>query len=845
MNPETLPIYACEADIVRALTDHRVLILEGPTGSGKTTQLPKMLRRAMVTDKLIGVTQPRRIAAVSVAWRIADELGVKIGEEVGYAIRFDDQTSRKTEIKLMTDGILLQEARTDPDFSRYGVIIVDEAHERTLNIDVTLGLLHRALQRRSDLRVVVSSATLQPLVFQRYFERFMTDVPVVRIDARPFPVDILHRPARSDEEEDIVDAAALEVQRIIGRGDPGHILIFLSGEAAIRKTLEKLALSKLPRDVELMPLYGKLTRSEQERIFDEIPGRKVVLATNIAETSITVPGVRFVIDSGIAKIPRYRARSRLSTLFEEGISKASADQRAGRAGRTAPGVCIRLYSTKSYQNRPAFTDEEILRLNLAEVVMRLIDLGVRDLEAFPLPTPPRPKALESAVTALVRMGAITPERELTPIGARMLPFPLSPELSRMVVEAMNFHPRVLNDVLMVASFMSAHSPYLFPAGEEGVARAMQQRFEHPLGDALTAVTTLLRYLAAGSREGFCREHFLDPDVMAFIAKAHRQLCDIAEQVQGSSIGAGGEPAEVVECVLAGYVDQLMRIKGRAYEGPYSDTLISIHPSSALFGKRAQYIVAADVVISSRAYARSCSFVRPEWIAERNPELARAWGIEVRKKKERPDAPVAPENVPQWLDLGGVKVELDVRRGKVTVALPAAEHERLARASLAMLPPAALHWKAELRLADGGIWGRPMSLAKWLKALPHLPLDEGGPRGTDGLPVGVLMEVDLNLHLIERTLPRVLEPVWISRGRQAGWVALISNGEGGFWIEQVADWEETLATTLDAFRDLAAALPPEDALRAEVEVRVDDADTRLQDIRTAFDDAKRLLKQRQG
>jgi ATP-dependent helicase HrpA len=836
MKPENLPIYAYESDIVRALTDHRILVLEGPTGSGKTTQLPKILKRAMVTDRIIGMTQPRRIAAVSVAWRIADELGVRCGDEVGYAIRFDDQTSSKTEIKLMTDGILLQEARTDPDFSRYGVIVVDEAHERTLNIDVTLGLLHRALQRRPDLRVVISSATLQPYVFQRYFEQFNEVVPVVSIDARPYPVDIIYRPARSEEEDDIVEAAALECQRIITKGDPGHVLVFLSGEAAIRKTYEKLALSRLPRDVFLMPLYGKLTRQEQERIFDEVDGRKIVLATNIAETSITVPDVRFVIDSGVAKIPRYRARSRLSTLFEEGISKASADQRAGRAGRTAPGACIRLYSTKSYNNRPAFTDEEILRLNLAEVVMRLIDLGVKDLEAFPLPTPPRPKALEAAVNALIRLGAIDKERNLTPVGERMLPFPLGPELSRMVVEAMNRYPRVLNEVLMVAAFMSAHSPFLYPPGDEGLARAMQQRFEHPTGDAMTAVIALSRYQAANSREGFCKEHFLDADVMAFISKAHRQLTDIAERVIGHSVGGGGEPFEVVQCLLAGFVDQMMRIKGRAYESPYSDTLISVHPSSSCFGKRAPYIVAADVVISSRAYARSVSMIKPEWVAERDPELARAWGIEVKRKKPVEETP--PENAPQWLELNGVRAEVESKRGKLTVVLPAEQLERLRQVRISTVPPQALGWKAELRLKDGGIWARPMNLAKWLLALPHIDVGDGQPAAGQDLPVGVLMEVDLNLHLIERVLPRILSPVWVSRGRQAGWVALISNGEAGFWVEFVADWEETLATSLDAFRDLMAALPDGDALHDEVLARVNDTEDRLFRIRQAYDDAKR-------
>ncbi len=653
MDPTTLPIYRYESDIVRALTDHRVLVLEGPTGSGKTTQLPKILVRAMVTDQPIGVTQPRRIAAVSVAWRIADELKVQIGDEVGYAIRFDDSTSNKTVIKIMTDGILLQEARTDPDFSRYGVIVVDEAHERTLNIDVTLGLLHRALQRRKDLRVVVASATLQPLLFQRYFESAVGHVAVVSIDARPFPVEILYKAARSDDEDALVEAAAIEIIEIIKSGEPGHILVFLAGEGAIRQVYEKLALSRLGRDVLLLPLYGKLTRAEQERVFDDLPDpntRKVVLATNIAETSITITGVRFVVDSGVAKVPRFQSRTGMSTLFQEPVSKASCDQRAGRAGRTAPGKCIRLYPKRSYDERPDFADEEILRLDLTEVVLRLIDLGVKQVETFPLPTPPRKKALEAAIKQLETMGAIDNERNLTRIGLRMMPFPLSPSLSRMVVEAADRFPQVMDEVLMVAAFMSAHSPFLYPQGEEAEARAMQQTLHHPSGDAVTAVIALQRYLAAANPEGFAKEHYLDKDVMAFIRKAHRQLRDIAEGM-GIVIQDGGDPTLIVRSVAAGYAHQILKQHGRAYAG-MGDNLISIHPSSSLFSARAPFVVATDIVVSTRPYARNVSALRPEWVAEVNPELAREWRLTLPKKKDlaRERETIPKEQMPKTIPL---------------------------------------------------------------------------------------------------------------------------------------------------------------------------------------------------
>lgn len=847
MDPNTLPIYRYEADIVRALADHRVLVLEGPTGSGKTTQLPKILQRAMVTDQPIGVTQPRRIAAVSVAWRIADELKVQLGDEVGYAIRFDDTTSSKTVIKIMTDGILLQEARTDPDFSRYGVIVVDEAHERTLNIDVTLGLLHRALSRRPDLRVVVSSATLQPLVFQRYFEKAVGHVPVVSIDARPFPVETFYKAARSDDEDALVEAASLEVLDICRGGEPGHVLVFLAGEGAIRQTYEKLALSRLPREVVLLPLYGKLTRQEQERVFDELPDgmRKVVLATNIAETSITVPGVRFVVDSGVAKVPRYQARSGMSTLFQEPISKASADQRAGRAGRTAPGRCIRLYSAKSYAARPDFTDEEILRLELSEVVLRLIDLGVREVESFPLPTPPRKKALEAALRMLQTMGAIDGERNLTRIGKRMMPFPLTPPLSRMVVEAADRYPTVVDEVLMVAAFMSAHSPFLYPQGEEAEARAMQQRLQHPSGDAVTAVIALSRYLAAKNPEGFAKEHYLDKDVMAFVRKAHVQLKDIA-QGMGIAIQSGGDASLIVRAVAAGYAHQILKQHGRAYEG-MGEELISVHPSSSLFGARAPFVVATDVVVSTRPYARGVSALRPEWVVDVNPELARQWRISAPKKKvEREQIP--KEAMPRTLPLGKVAAPVEERRGKPIVHLDARKKSELDKADLRALPPAALSWKAEL--VDGAlIWGRPMALAKWLALMPHVPLPE--PRG-DGavkaevprdVPLGALLELDRNLHTLARLLPRLLAPHVMSRERQGGWLALVSNGEGGFWVELVADWMDALSTTLASLHDLRTALPDDDPLASQIDSELTTLEHRSFEAADALEAARRLMPKR--
>ncbi|TNF27639.1 MAG: ATP-dependent RNA helicase [Deltaproteobacteria bacterium] len=842
MDPKSLPIYNHEEEILRALERHRVIVIEGPTGSGKTTQLPKILLANGLSNGIIGVTQPRRIAAVSVAWRIAAELEVPLGAEVGYAIRFDDKTSRATEIKVMTDGILLMEARTDPDFSRYGVIIVDEAHERTLNIDFTLGLLHRALSRRSDLKVVVSSATLQPEIFKRYFSAVAGgEVPVVHIDARPFPVEIRYQPPPSDGPEAMMDAVAREVFAIEKAREPGSVLVFLSGEAMIKGTRELIEMSRLSRDMEVLPLYGKLTREEQELVFEEPKDkRKIVLATNIAETSITVPDVRFVIDSGLAKVPRVNQKTGITTLREEGISRASAEQRAGRAGRTAPGRAVRLYGKRAYLARPEYTDEEILRLELSDVVLRLINLGIRDIEDFPLPTPPPRQALKAALGALHDMGAIDRQRNLTPVGERMMPFPLTPALARMVVEAGDRYPDVVDEVITVGAFLSARPPYLYPQGEEAQARAAQERLAHPLGDALTAVQTFKLYARSKNPEGFCEAHYLDPSIMAFIQKAHGQLCDIA-RAGGIEVRGGGDPNDVVRAVAVGFANGILRQRGRVYDGP-GDMTIAIHPSSSLFGSSARYVVAADIVVSNRAYARFVSMMRTEWVVQANPELASKWGLDTRKRKKREEELPQPKGAPQTLILGDVVVPVVVRKGRPLVRVPAEEAPRLHTVSLSSVPEQALRWRA---LLEHGYfkWGRGSSLAELLCLLPHLPLPEGAPAPIPDVPLGALLESDRNLHTLGRFVDRVLEPGLPHRGRNPGWLTLVSNGETAFWFEVVDDYPDALGTTLHAVRDLMHALPLQDPLHPKLEELGERLDARMIEVEHALDAAKRLLKRR--
>ncbi len=458
----SLPIYEFESQILDAVRHHRVVVIEGPTGCGKTTQLPRMLLRSGLSMACIGITQPRRIAAVSVARRIAAEAGVELGREVGYAIRFEDQTSDATILKLMTDGILLQEARTDPLFSAYDIVIVDEAHERSLNIDLTLGLLNRALQLRDDLKVIISSATLQPERFQAFFANIEARVPLLSVTARTFPVEIQYNPPKVSGDMGLADALADHVARIHRSGDPGHILAFLSGEGMIKASNDAI-INRLPGRTDLMvlTLFGRMTRQEQDQVFDEFPGkRKVILSTNIAETSITIPDVRFVIDCGLAKIPRFKPGLGWTSLREEPISRASVEQRAGRAGRTAPGRVIRLYPENGLKGRPDFTDEEILRLDLSEVMLRLIDLGITDIESFHFPTRPSDSKILGALQVLRELGAIDLNRQLTDAGKHMVKYPLTPRLSRMVVAALLSHPAVLDETLILASTLSARAARL-------------------------------------------------------------------------------------------------------------------------------------------------------------------------------------------------------------------------------------------------------------------------------------------------------------------------------------------------------------------------------------------------
>lgn len=805
----SLPIYQFEQQILDAVRDHQVVIIEGPTGCGKTTQLPRMLLRSGLSASCIGITQPRRIAAVSVARRIAEEAGVALGREVGYAIRFEDQTSPDTILKLMTDGILLQEARSDALFSRYDVVIVDEAHERSLNIDLVMGLLNRALQSRRDLRVIISSATLQPERFQAFFSNIEAKPPLLSVTARTFPVEVQYSPPKGGGDSGVVDAVGEHVAAIHRSGAPGHVLVFLTGEGMIKASEEAIHTRLGSRaDLWVIPLFGRMTRAEQDQVFEEVPGkRKVVLATNIAETSITIPDVRFVIDCGAAKIPRFKPGLGWTALREEPISRASVEQRAGRAGRTAPGRVIRLYSEESLRKRPQFTDEEILRLDLSEVMLRLIDLGITDIERFHFPTRPSDGKIAGALQVLRSLGAIDGQRALTEAGQHMVKYPLTPRLSRMVVEALLRHPEVLDEALILAATLSTRGPFTFPAGEEDEARRAHRALAHPLGDVPTVVRTFREWERSGQRKAFCEKNYLDPDIMEFIARARAQLADIASEDGAVTVRGGGEAEKLLLCVAQAFPDMILRAVGsRAFEAGNGES-VALHPSSALYGAKAKLIVATEIMEISRIYAFQATAISAEVVASANPKLAEQWQLRVSKRRElqRPAAEAAPVQIPSEVRLGDVTLPVAVKGKKVSVTIPLHAAQQVAAASWDGLPAGALEWRASL-VSRHGLLAHNTPLGRLLCLLPLMTLPADDSDLTNDVPEGALLDIERNLHTIERHLDRVLKPMYPSRGPHPGWLMLVSNGAEAFWFEVSTDFQEALEVSATAVSDLLEALP---------------------------------------
>ncbi|MDB5357878.1 MAG: ATP-dependent helicase HrpA [Phycisphaerales bacterium] len=524
--PMDLPVVERRAEIAKAIEANQIIVLCGETGSGKTTQLPKIcLELGRGVAGLIGHTQPRRIAARSVATRIAHELQTNLGHSVGYKVRFGDHVTPNTYIKLMTDGILLAETQGDRFLDQYDTLIIDEAHERSLNIDFLLGYLRQLLPRRADLKIIITSATIDPQRFSRHF----ADAPVIEVSGRTYSVETRYRPLQSDdpdEEDRAMIPSILEAVDELWRSGPGDVLVFLSGEREIRETAEELR-KHHPPGVEILPLYARLSADEQNRVFHPHGRPRIVLATNVAETSLTVPGIKYVVDPGSARISRYNPRTKVQRLPIEKISRASADQRKGRCGRVSEGICIRLYSEEDYTTRPQFTDPEILRTNLASVILQMKALNLGNIEEFPFLEPPDRRMIRDGYQTLHEIGAIDLEYHLTPTGRALAKLPIDPRIGRMVLAAAD--ENCLEEVLVIASALTVQDPRERPMDKQEPADAAHAQFRDENSDFLTFLNLWSVYhqhaehLSTNKLRKWCQQNFLSFVRMREWHDIHQQL----------------------------------------------------------------------------------------------------------------------------------------------------------------------------------------------------------------------------------------------------------------------------------------------------------------------------------
>ena len=612
-----LPITQRREDVLAAIRDHQVVVVAGETGSGKSTQLPKMcLELGRGVGALIGHTQPRRLAARTVAARIADELQTELGDRVGYAVRFTDQVSDRTQIKLMTDGILLAELQRDRLLRRYDTLIIDEAHERSLNIDFLLGYLTGLLPRRPDLKLIVTSATIDT---QRFADHF--DAPVVEVSGRTYPVEMRYRPLERDQIDGI--RAAVDELR---REGPGDILVFLSGEREIRDAATALTDEKLA-DTEILPLYARLSAAEQQRAFRPHRSRRIVLATNVAETSITVPGVRYVVDPGTARISRYSRRTKVQRLPIEPVSQASADQRAGRCGRVAPGICIRLYDEDDFAARPEFTEPEILRTNLASVILQMAALRLGEIESFPFVDPPDAHAIRDAVALLVELGAMHPDRTLTRTGRRLARLPIDPRFGRMILEA--GEQDCVREVVIVAAALSIQDVRERPTDHEAEANELHARFADPDSDVMTVLNlwhhldTEQRSRSSSAFRRMCRAEFLNHVRVREWQDLVRQLRQVANDLDLRRNREPGSADQVHRALLAGLLshvgmyDRTTRDHVGARQAHFT-----IARGSVLHRKSPAWVMAGELVETNRMWARMVARVDPSWIEPAAEHLVR-------------------------------------------------------------------------------------------------------------------------------------------------------------------------------------------------------------------------------
>ncbi|KHL11187.1 ATP-dependent helicase HrpA [Mumia flava] len=651
--PAELPVTDRREDIATAVADHQVVVVAGETGSGKTTQIPKiLLGLGYGVRGTIGHTQPRRIAARSVAARIAEETKATLGAAVGYAVRFDEVASADTLVRVMTDGILLAEIHDDPLLLRYDAIVIDEAHERSLTIDFLLGYLRRLLPRRPDLKVVITSATIDP---ERFAEHFAgpdgTPAPIVEVSGRTYPVEVRYRPVAERDDGDVLAAISDAVDEL-AREPEGDVLVFLSGEREIRDAADLLRERTLRR-TEILPLYGRLSAAEQHKVFEPHTGRRIVLATNVAETSLTVPGIRYVIDPGTARISRYSQRLKVQRLPIEPVSQASAQQRAGRCGRVADGICIRLYAEEDFEGRPAFTDPEILRTNLASVLLQMASLDLGPVTEFPFLDAPDTRAVRDGVALLTELGALTDDASgrrssLTQVGRRISSLPLDPRLARMLLAASDYG--CLREMLIIVSGLSIQDPRERPLEHQQAADAKHARFADPTSDFL-AYLNLWNHLRERRRElsGNAYRREVREDFLHFLRIREWQDVHALLRTQAKELGldlndSPGDADRIHQAVLAGMLSHVGLRDGetREFLGARNARFM-VFPGSALAKKPPRWLVASELVETSRLWARTVARVEPEWIEREGAHLLKRTYSEPHWSRRR-GAPMAHERV---------------------------------------------------------------------------------------------------------------------------------------------------------------------------------------------------------
>jgi ATP-dependent helicase HrpA len=857
INYAKLPVYEQKQRILDTLSQNQVIVVQSPTGSGKTTQIPVILHEAGYSQNgIIAVTQPRRIAALSVSEFIAKQLHTTYPGLVGYKMRFEDKTDATTKIKIMTDGILLQEIKLDPWMSKYSVIMVDEAHERSLNIDFVLGLLKRVLASRKDFKVIVSSATMNAEAFSAYFD----GCPIVTIDTVTFPVTMVYDPpaVRATTETDSGCEALLAkiestIDRVLDNKEQGDILVFLPGEKIIRNCVRRLTYSSFHAKIHIVPLYGRLPKEEQEHVFDTAPfgKKKVVISTNIAETSVTINGVTTVIDSGLAKLNFYSPKTFTSSLVEVPVSKASCNQRRGRAGRTCEGTCYRLYPREDFDTRQLYTTEEIYRTDLSEVVLRMAELGITDFDTFDFISPPGHDGILGAVDTLNLLGALNSDHTLSAVGKLMVEFPLEPRVSRIIVESIMRYPDVLEEALISAAFLSAQSPFVLPPGEEMDARKAHHAFRDIQGDFVSYVKLFRTYQTMKNQARFCQNNYLDERVMAEITNIKTQLEEIVTHLEIPVTGGGGMDNYLC-CIASGMIQFVCVREGKENYRSLTADHISIHPGSSMFRTDPLFIVAGEVVRTSRMFAMSVSPLTRTLLQRIDSDLEHKLNAargkrgrsltgnfeysgstfkDVRGNKVgrddghfggRKSEDLKNKNA-DTVTIGGFLFGIEKVRGKKTVVLPYDEFKTALKTEhdenkLAQI--GGLRGRIQIRSYDL-LSGEKMELiCKVVSALNLNPVEEEKwPRklnvqtGEDGGTEKLISSLD---YVLRVTVAK-------SKSRELGFICLFTDGNGTYWFKVSRGFATALNESLSSLESLidetAVALSPAQKEKVNIVYRV--------------------------